>query len=99
MDVFVNSVVGAERKNGTEMDTPLASYPADDGAGDGEDQDENRSVPPSHRDGLFIFLIAQVVGFVGLEGLVVDHCMGLKCIAKIPQRSVHHVFVKQPLEK
>jgi len=36
---------------------------------------------------------------VGLERLVVHHGMRLERIAETAQRTMHHVFMKQPLEK
>lgn len=81
------------------MNAPKSGGPADECAGDGENKDECGAVPPSHRNGVFIALLDEVVGMVGLEGLVVDNGMRLERVAEAAQRPVHHIFVEQPLEK
>ncbi len=99
MDVFVKTVVGGEGDQATEGKGPLAGEICQNGIRCDADEDDHRAIPPSHRDGLLVFLINQMVGFIRFEGAVMDDGVGLESITEFPHRAMHHILVEGPLEK
>jgi hypothetical protein len=41
----------------------------------------------------------QMVSLVCLEYLMMDHGMSLESVSEIPDRTMHHMFMKRPLEE
>ena len=54
VDIFVCAVVETQGENGTGVDAPLASEVAGDPERNGENQDQDDTVPPCHGNGFFI---------------------------------------------
>ena len=99
MNVFVRSVIcGAcdYRANAK------AKLPEQNGRGNKRhltSRDQNRAVPPSHRNGVLVFLIVKVIGVIRFKNLVMHDGVRLKRVAKIEQGPVHNVPVECPFEK
>ena len=67
--------------------------------GQGTEEDEHGAVPPGHRDGLFVLLLDEVVGVIGLEDLMMHHGVGLEGIAEAADRAMHHKLVDRPFKE
>ena len=97
--VFVDAVVGGCGDGTAEGDGPLAADPCDEDEGEGADEDEDGAVPPCHGDGFLVFFVLEVIGVVGLESLVVDDGVGVKCVSEAADGAVHDVFMEGPFEE
>jgi hypothetical protein len=58
-----------------------------------------RAVPPSHGNRVFILLVNQVVGFIGLKNLVMNHGVLFKGVGKETHAFMHHETMQGPFEE
>ena len=99
MDVFVEAVIKREGGESAKRQTPETRKVGNDRKWNDADHDQNRSVPPSHRNRLLVLFMLEVVGLIRFEDLMMDDSMRVKRIAKLPDRAVHHILVECPFEK
>ena len=89
MEVFVNGVIAGAGEGGPAKHSPLVGEGSGNEEGDLANRDQDRTVPPSHWNGVFIFLMGEMVGNVGLENAVVNQGMPDVRVAKPSHRLVH----------
>src|SRR5205807_8288549 len=61
--------------------------------------DEGRPIPPGHRHGMPVFLVAQVIAVIGAKHTMMNEGMPLEGINKHLLAPVHHPAVKCPFEQ
>ena len=99
MQVFIGAVISAAGEQGAANQSPtFQQYGADDKR-NYPDCNNRGAVPPSHRNGVFVFLVNQMVGLVGFKNLVMDHGVFFEGVGKNFHALVHEETMHGPFKE
>ena len=99
MQVFVSAVIGAESYERAADKSPAFQEHGYDGKRNDAHRNHRWPVPPRHGDGVFVFLVDQMVGLIGLENLMMNHGVFFKRVGKETDAFVHHEAMQCPFEE
>lgn len=99
VDVFVKTIVEPECDQPPKGERPLAGEVCQNRVWGDADEHKHRTIPPSHRNRLFVLLINQMVSLIRFKGAVMDDGVRLECVSEFPHWAVHHILMERPFEK
>ena len=85
--IFIDRIIRRASKSGANQATPFPGEPGGDKKRHFTHQQQDRSVPPSHGNGLFVFFVDQMISVIGLENPMMDEGVGFVGIIKSEQKA------------
>lgn len=99
MHVFIGAIVAGAGNEGTDGKSGAFQKDGTNHKRNDAHGDDRRAIPPRHGNGVFVFLIDEVIGLVRLKDVMVDQGVALEGITEKLHRLVHDVAVKRPFKK
>lgn len=97
--VLVGGIICRHDEGGAAENTPPVGDRGRRQEGQLADGNEHRTIPPSHRNGVLMLLVGQMISMVGLENTVMHEGVPLKRISKPSHWHMHDISVEQPLKE